>query len=461
MLPFPTETVNCIDQLGHGARASHSNSHFSRSEGNTTKVIAWIFGAAFISTIFQFYSFSIGGTYPPMALLASLMLFVAVIATGLFKLNSAIHFCVSVLVCQIISLSWSPEYMLGLRRIVYDEIPFFSFYFAAEALARANEQRLISILKIYAGAAVIQSALTILFRLTPSAESFFLHSGIARVFINPNSLHEAFELMIINVFGDDKAGGLTIYCNVVGLWGFVSAGIALIVSRYGSKLFWRSIAVLHLLSGIACGSKAALVLLFAVPAMLVVVYARKEIRRPTASQLLVILAGLGAIVIAATAILLDPSNFTFLTKTMTTIATRETMWTFAAEAFPESPMRGLGFGGWSTDFSAWLAAQGYVGTDRFLPPHNGFIYMWSESGLTAVIPAIVAAGLLLWNAYKARRTPGGQAVSVFAFGSYFWLLAQSMGENWNIFGEMHTQAPIAVLLGYASAYVRIGKRKIA
>jgi O-antigen ligase len=428
-----------------------------RKKAKLESTFRLLFGATLITSIFQLYIINVADTYPPTDLLLAIALLGVVLLTKRYSLNATTIVLLLFLLAQAVSLAWAVDYFRGLRRIVYEELPFFALYWAAESLAKANEGGLIRIIKIYAAVSTLQSALTILFRLSPGAESWFLHSDIALLVINPNALSDGFRFLRmfgisnLNVISFDKAGGLTIYGNVVSLWGFASCCFAIICSKHGRSIYWYPIAFVHLGSILACGSKAGVVLLVIVPAVMMALYFFRAPRRIRMAMVLAALVGLAGIGAVVTTFLASPDHVEVVQDTVETISVRSNMWTFAGQAFSEHPFLGLGFNGWETEYPKFATLAGIEGPERYLPPHNGFIYTWSESGFVAVVLEILAASLLLWRAYLARKAPHGKLVSACAFGCYFWLVAQSMGENWNIFGEPHTQAPIALLLGYASA----------
>jgi O-antigen ligase len=423
--------------------------------------MVWLFAITVLATIFQIYTVSIANTYPPLSMVMCNILLASLFFTKDYKLSNALLFCGSLVLYQMISLCWAPDPMQGGRRVIYDELPFFAVFLATEAIVRHNPRTMVRIFKLYASVSLVQSIFAVTFRAFPGIEALFFHSSLGSSVINPNGLREALQSTVaVPVFSFDKAGGLLLYPNGAGLWGFANACIALCAAQHGRKPVWYGIAIVHLASTIACGSKASIVLLLATPVFTMMLFVGGLSRRTKPATLIAALvAAIGATLLFSVLMLSDEPG-AMVSDMSTTLDSREVMWTFAREKFAESPFVGLGFGGWSDQYRHWAAAQGYRGMEADLPPHNGFIYIWSESGLVAVLLAVVASASLLWMTYRARMAPGARMISACAFASYFWLLAQSMGENWNIFGESHTQAAVALMLGYASYYARNAPKKM-
>ncbi|WP_454718807.1 O-antigen ligase family protein [Caulobacter segnis] len=351
---------------------------------------------------------------------------------------------------QTVSIAWSPDVALGIRNLVYS-LPFVFFGLVARYLAREKPFELQSIVKIYCIVALIEPALCILFRLSPPVERAFLTSQVVTHFMNSNSMATLVSSGTISVMDPEKAGGFLLNGNVAAAWCFVNACLAFCMVSYTSKKnAWKGVAAFYAAAILFTGSKAGFALLLVAPASGWMAW-KFFSRRPTASDVLVVLVGLGLLFAFAQLVQSWLPESEFGQRSAMALQTRQLIWSRAAVAFQEHPFLGQGFGGWRRDFMAFGAAarSAGLGIGEF-PAHNTFIILWSQSGLVALV-----AGVWLTVAVYADvlggMSRGRRLISAAAFAAWTWIVLHGLGENFGLLGDPHFQVPLAVLIGWASA----------
>jgi O-antigen ligase len=388
----------------------------------------------------QLYVVHVFGVYVSAEVgLAVLLLPLALVRLYEYRPRGA-GFVVGFLVVEIISVGWSTDVRLAERTILY-QVPFIVMLCLSYAVAKnpqADPMRFIGLLAV---PAMCEAVMVIAFRLSPSLEATFLHSGLARIFVNPNSLSSLFTILPDNVLDPAKAGGVFTNANVasayLGVVAFVLAGAGLKERRpwllASAGLIW--VAVFF------SGSGFGAILGVGLPALLWALGQGGRRRRPRLAALSV-----GALVIA---VLQFTGHLHIADDKSLSEGSRLLIWAFAGHEFVRTPLLGQGFGGWQSTFPTYAS-----GRDLFasFPPHNSLIYAWSQAGLLAAGCAVWA--LIRFGTGLARKASSGSAISPFAAGTAValaWLVLQSFVENYGLFGDEHIQAPIAFAIAICLA----------
>jgi O-antigen ligase len=163
--------------------------------------------------------------------------------------------------------------------------------------------------------------------------------------------------------------------------------------------------------------------------------------RPALRRYLLIGAG---VAVVSGGVLLGFSGGGFAAAVRVAFGQRTEIWGYAAEAFAKSPVLGLGWGGWQKGFASYAAAHGIYNPN--FPPHNILLAAWAATGLAGLALTILIFVLLLRLVVKAF---GRDALFVAWTGAAFvWVIVQAMGENTDVFGEIHLIPVLALLLCY-------------
>lgn len=352
---------------------------------------------------------------------------------------------------NMMSLAWSSDTRLGTVSIVYT-ILFVTISINTALAAQHRPRAVYRVLLIVALLASANSALVVLFRLSPSIEDQFLRSSIAKVLINPNALEAAIDgTEPNNVFDPQKAGGVFLNANTAALYTAVTSITAYYLSRI---LYFKTGAVLAATAYLAIpftGSKAATIL--SVAMILLAWLARVLSKKYGATLIFWLLAFVFAV--AATILTVSTMSLStpepiqdFSAQVASTTGVRILIWQHFIDVFSLAPILGQGFGGWQESFEIHASA---LGLSVAFPPHNTFIYLWSQSGIFAVLLGCIFMSTVLLFAKRLLVSPVreisllGSAVGTVAS----WVFVHGMGENSGLLGDPRQQALFAALIGLA------------
>lgn len=284
----------------------------------------------------------------------------------------------------------------------------------------------------------IGAACAVLFRVFPGLESTYLQSSGARWLLNNGALEALFGANPNNILDLDKSGGpLFLNANVAAV--YFGAMMCLALTRRGLDRQRRYMVLALVFAGgvVATGSKAGLFFLMAAIGALFIstLWAVPE-RRPMA-----VVTGILLTPVAVWAAI-ESQNLSdgLYGEASDTLAIRVEIWFVAAEAIAQNPILGLGYGGWSE----WFGARAWsAGVPPYFPPHNSLIYEWIEAGIAGFVCSVltviaISATILRSHAPASSRAP--------ALVGVCWVAIQSLGENFNVFGESHILATVGALV---------------
>jgi len=129
-----------------------------------------------------------------------------------------------------------------------------------------------------------------------------------------------------------------------------------------------------------------------------------------------------------------------------TVVLRLYMWKYGINQMPKHLLKGFGYGGWDKNYGEYAKKHNL----NFQPPHNTFIFLWSNSGIFAIIFAlgfiysIIKFGIKLFL-MKNEKLKGYSVILLFSFG---WVFLQGMGENSGLIGDEHMISILAIVLGF-------------
>jgi O-antigen ligase len=388
----------------------------------------------------QLYLVHVFGVYISAEVgLALLLLPLALVRFREYRPRGA-GFVVAFLVIEVVSIGWSSDVRLAERTILY-QIPFIVMLCLAYAAAKNPQYSPLGPVVVVAIFAVCEAVMVIAFRLSPTTEASFLHSGLAQILVNPNSLGSLFTILPDNVLDPAKAGGVFTNANVasayLGVTAFIVAGAALKERRSWLLAAAAFIWVAVFFSGSGFGA----ILAVALPALLWALANGGRRRRPRLAVLSV-----GALVVGV----LQLNGYLHIADDKSlSEGSRLLIWEFAGHEFLRAPLQGQGFGGWQSTFPTYASGRDLLAS---FPPHTSLIYTWSQAGL-------VAAGCAVWALVRfatglIRKGVSAPAISPLAAGTavaLVWLVLQSFVENYGLFGDEHIQAPIAFAIAICLA----------
>lgn len=299
------------------------------------------------------------------------------------------------------------------------------------------------ILRTLAFVSLIQSALVVLFRLSPEAEEAYWRSPAATVFLGASRLVNFFYGEGDNVSDPQKSGGIWLNANTASMF----LGATAMLLAWGACIYRsRSLSFAAVLVWVAVfftGSKTGLALALVLPIIGVIVgvvlgRAKGLLALPTA-----LLAIPGVFVVSQLLVNLLPDSL--VKESSITLGTRGIIWSTAASLFPDNWLLGLGFGGWDAKFYA--ASGGALG--RSFPPHNVEVAAWSNGGIVLALAVVclfivvVAEGLRKVSASTGRRALGWS----FATMGALWIMIHGQADVVEFFGDLRSLVVFGILLG--------------
>lgn len=395
-----------------------------------------------VSATLQGYTISVAGIFPSVSLLAALGAWRSLFAFKEIYRLFWVRWLLALLACQLAAMAWSPEPLLAIRNFIF-ALPLLTLAAAMYGYAAKNPADAFRILAWTLRVAAVLPLVVIAFRLSPLLEAKFYGFPLARVLISINTLSTLFIDGGNNVIAADKAGGLFINANTASAYLGVCAMLAWGVAKATSDTAMRVLSVLFWVSVFFTGSKAGAIAAVFTPALAWLVNFVR-IRRLNVLALLVscLVAGILVLIMPFVINAYQASGFT--EASVSTLQTRELIWSFARRMMSQHLLLGLGYGGWEREFAFYSYARGFRGV---MPAHNAFLILWSQAGLMAVI---TGAGLVLSVARWCWRhiwslDAQTAALSRAVLWAFFWYVFQAQGENFGLMGEVH----LTPLLGMA------------
>lgn len=413
---------------------------------NINFLMFMIFSFMLLSSIFQFYFIQVIGSYFSLTTFSILLLSPFVIKNINLLTWKPLFLLVLLIIFQILSYFWSSDLKLGLRSVL-GFLLFLIVVISSYEITNRYPKKVLFIFLLYFILLVIPIFLVILFRINPSIELAFLHSDIARLFINPNTINGLFDGARNNVLDPEKAGGFFVNGNVAAAFLGINALISYGFAKAYSIKWLKVITLLLILGVIFTGSKAGLILIILLMSFAIILtyFIKNSL---TLQKIVISLFFFNLIYFIFLFIGYQFLHSNFTENVIKTTDIRFLIWYYGLSEFFKHPIIGLGFGGWQNGFAKYAIVQGI---DTGYPPHNTFLYLWSQSGIFVVIFAIffiiyiLKFGFLLINTLNKELKGLGIAV----LGAFLWIFIHGMGTNFGLVGELHMEVILASLLGYS------------
>ncbi|MBV7407499.1 O-antigen ligase [Maritimibacter sp. DP1N21-5] len=424
----------------------------------TFRLVKTLLAAGVILSVVQLFLLPVAGVHLSAAFLVNsglTLIMLLGILSGRVQIDGVSLAYAALVTLTLTAALWSPDPMLALRSALYITAGFGIFAAFRYVVALQPAAGLFALKLVIIGG-LAHALLVITFRLAPGVEDRFLHSGIARLLIGQNALAEHLTTNANNIKDPTKAGGLFLNGNIGAMYSeallFASLALRPYVTR---KALWSVVSVLHGAAIVASGSKAALavVTLFLMLALIFRRYTSRPRSLRSASEAILFLtmaAGIVALLagVAARSEIGADAGINAMR--------RGVLFAFAWQEFLDHPLLGHGFGGWAEAFASYGSRLSGIGIKADFPPHNTFIYGWSQGGLAllAAYVAIFAAFFRLAFGLARKRDPAAAQFGVFMIFAGLALTFHSMGENVIFFEEARLQVIFALFLGWASVAVR-------
>lgn len=410
-----------------------------------------VFSFVLLSSIFQFYFIQVAGSYFSLTTFSILLLFPLTIKNINLLIWKPFFFLVLVMIVQVFSYLWSIDLKLGLRSVL-GFLLFLIVAMSSYEITNKYPKKVLFLFILYFIFLLFPTFLVVLFRINPVIELIFLHSDIAKIFINPNIIDGLFDGVRYNVLDPEKAGGFFVNGNVAAAF----LGINALISYSFSKAYsisWLKIITLFLIIGVVfTGSKAGMILI--VLLMLSAIIAPKIINHyltleRTVYTLFFINIAYFLFLFAGHKILQN----NFIQHTIDAVNIRTIIWDYGLNEFLKHPINGLGFGGWQHGFSVYAINNDI---SKGFPPHNTLLYLWAESGIFAVIFALLFIISIIKHGLYLVKTSNKEleGIGVAVLGAFLWTFIHGMGTNFGLVGELHMEVVLATLLGYSLARLK-------
>lgn len=404
-----------------------------------------------ICSVPQLYIIQINGSDVSSALLLSVLLFPEMFKRNNILLNNGVIISLALLILiTTVSLLWAINISMGFREIAY-LIQFVIILNSAFVLANLDRIFLYRTINVFLFVVCLQSLTIIFFRLDENLKLSLILSPLSDFFLGHNTLNALLTGIRNNFYDPEKSGGvLFINANAAACYAGISSFMAWGVYKANQSYFSLTMAFLLWLSVLFTGSKAGVIFCVMIPLFIFYLKLQKENKIIFSCAV-----GFFSIVLICSSIIFGVNEQSdFLSQSKDTAGTRYEIWRYAYSVFLENPLIGQGFGGWEINYN-----QVY---DYYLPPHNTLIYLWSKSGMLAVLLAVsfaICCFAVAWrgvkNENKEIKNLGFSVLMII-----MWIFFHGFGENFGLIGEQHQMIIFSTMLGVCMAGIACQKRSI-
>ncbi|MFY9712621.1 MAG: O-antigen ligase family protein [Microbacterium sp.] len=335
----------------------------------------------------------------------------------------------------VVSLIWSPKPSAGLAVVLTTTTVVAAVTLAIRAAVSLRSETASSDLWALtaiatAPLAIVQSVSTIVFRFDIALEDRYLRSSVIGFLLGDEG-RLLFTSMANNVVDPLKSGGL-LFVNgnkasmVMAVWALVYLSVWLRRRRVMYVLLFA----VCMAGALSTSSKTAVFLAVSiVPVFLLL----PSVLRVRSSPMTAFLGLIALVTVACTLAAVVAALSDLLTGVDESAKDRESLWSAAGGYFSDSPILGLGAGGWDERWAQDASTHGL----GVLPPHNLFIVAWANGGLlaAAVIAIIVIyiARRYLGLITRAGASSDARASSI-ELAALVWMIAHGMFDNTDFFG---------------------------
>lgn len=352
---------------------------------------------------------------------------------------------VAIVLSQLCSAAWSPDFLQAIRSAA-TAFGLLVVFVAAWELTTSDPVRLRRVLSASGAVVSMHAVLIGVFFLLPEVEAGYLRSPIAPLF-SGQGVTRIYTDLFNNVVLEGKAGGFFVNGNTASMFMGVCATLFFASALKFRSKWHMTVAALSYTSAIMTGSKTALFIGigWVGVCLLLQAAARK-------AHLLVPGAMLGVLAVQAGLALILEKSPELARDSSHTFGSRQLMWDVAIDGLSDSPILGLGFGGWFNQYEKFGSEIGF----SVRPAHNLILQTWLDSGVVAVLVLFAFYGAVVWVCLRLLRlgwkTNPGIACSLLAMTG--WIFIHGQGDNTTFYGDTHALAFFAVglaLLAHSTA----------
>ncbi|MFE4119948.1 O-antigen ligase family protein [Priestia sp. YIM B13486] len=337
-------------------------------------------------------------------------------------------------------LIYSPDINLGIKLTMYNLLAFLIMLAGQQIASKYSVESVLKNIVIFGLPIGIAN---VVFLLVPDLEISFLHTSVAKLFIDPGALRVLFDEGYNNILDPRKAGTFFVNTNMAAvffgilLWSSLSLRLKSKVRSYNIPV------IIYFLALLSTNSRAGLGAFVFTLFLLILLNIKKK---KTWFRLLIFtfpILSLGMLFVSSG---LFDNIVSRLSIEAIESDPRMIIWQFALSHI--HPLSGLGYGGWE-QISYQMGAE--LGK---LPPHNNFLIAWSWSGILGVISlATLVFGVMYMSMKRYKDT--GNALYLSLMGAYGIVFFEGMFDNY--FLHLYN---ISVLLFLITGLVLFDKKGI-
>lgn len=395
--------------------------------------------SALVASVFQIYTFPVGGFYVPLSLLLALL---SVLYVRPASVDRRVMWLTLLYICSmVISVAWSPSLSAWVNGVVYQNL-FFIGLFSFSSIRGYEAKR--QAFRFFLYGAATNAVVTVVFRIIPAVKIAYLSNPIRSLFINPNTV-ESVVGNHINVTDVAKSGGYLFFNgNTNAALNMMCLGISICLIQGRGKPSALFFCAIFLAAIIASGSKSALLVSGAVIVIAMILYYLRTSRHLAVFTV-------GSIILSIVLVLFVFGVFDavlqgkFSQETAHTSGYRIGLLQVAVILFKENPILGVGFGGWQKRLASYAD---FYGLSPEWPPHNSIVLAWSQSGILSVAVLIALFVYILISLVQSYQRTSGSYRPGGAIIAFMCVTAMSLGDAFALFGNSSMAFPLGCVVAY-------------
>jgi hypothetical protein len=406
-----------------------------------------------VLSVFQLYVVSYGDMYISIQSVLCLFILAICLTIAVAKGKCGVDMVSLIYLLTIgftlFAVLWSPDKMLAVRSAIYISLGYGGYLASSNVCAR-SEAAVVRAITWFVVVGAVHSIIVIFGKFNSDWKLLFLGSPVAHIFIKSNVLSGFLLDPNNNVIDPFKSGGFFLNANAGAVFSEVMfyCAIAIIPFVRVGRIIW-CVPAIHFLAVICSGSKSAMALAFFTP-VLAYIYVTAMGHALTYGRIVKTVVQVLFAAVVFFAIYEVVSVMDIGEDARVNAERRGLLLEFAFNEFLDSPLLGMGFGGWAIKFYAYGQKLASYGLNGDMPAHNFIVIAWAQGGIALAGMYIINFLIFFKKIHKLVRC--GRRVDSYVGGVFFALMSailiHSMGDNILVFEEAHTAFPLAVIMGW-------------